>query len=40
VHIVAARLRDDPKTVLGTYAPLLPHSDEEAARAVAAALER
>jgi integrase len=28
VHIVAARLGDDPNTVLGTYAHLLPQSDE------------
>ena len=28
IHIVAARLGDDPKTVLGTYAHLLPQSDE------------
>jgi integrase len=28
VHIVAARLGDDPKTVLSTYAHLLPSSDE------------
>jgi integrase len=39
VHIVAARLGDDPKTVLGTYAHLLPQSDEIAAERVAAALE-
>jgi integrase len=38
VHIVAARLGDDPKTVLGTYAHLLPQSDEIAAERVAAAL--
>jgi integrase len=38
LHVVAARLGDDPKTVLGTYAHLLPHSDEIAAEAVAAAL--
>jgi hypothetical protein len=36
--VVAARLGDDPKTVLATYAHLLPHSDEMAAQAVAAAL--
>jgi integrase len=36
VHIVAARLGDDPKTVLGTYAHLLPQSDELAAERVAA----
>jgi integrase len=38
VHIVAARLGDDPKTVLSTYAHLLPQSDEIAAERVAAAL--
>jgi integrase len=38
VHIVAARRGDDPKTVLGTYAHLLPQSDEMAAERVAAAL--
>lgn len=39
VHIVAARLGDDPKTVLSTYAHLLPQSDELAAERVAAALQ-
>jgi integrase len=38
VHIVAARLGDDPKTVLATYAHLLPQSDELAAEGIAAAL--
>jgi hypothetical protein len=38
VHIVAARLGDDPKTVLGTYAHLLPQPDELAAERVAALL--
>ena len=38
VHIVAARLGDDPKTVLSTYAHLLPQSDELAAERVAQAL--
>ncbi len=38
VHIVAARLGDDPKTILDTYAHLLPQSDELAAERVAAAL--
>jgi integrase len=38
VHIVAARLGDDPKTVLSTYAHLPPQSDELAAERVAAAL--
>jgi integrase len=36
VHIVAARLGDDPKTVLSTYAHLLPQSDELAVDRVAA----
>ena len=36
VHIVAARLGDDPTTVLSTYAHLLPQSDELAAERVAA----
>lgn len=35
LHVVAARLGDDPKTVLATYAHLLPHSDAEAAAVVA-----
>jgi len=38
VHIVAARLGDDPKTVLSTYAHLLPQSDELAAERIAAVL--
>lgn len=38
VHIVAARLGDDPKTLLGTYAHLLPSSDEIAAERMAAAI--
>jgi integrase len=38
VHIVAARLGDDPNTVLSTYAHLLPQSDELAAERVAAAI--
>ncbi len=38
VHIVAARLGDDPNTVLSTYAHLLPQSDEWAAERVAALL--
>lgn len=38
LHIVAARLGDDPKTVLSTYAHLLPNSDAMAAEAVAAVL--
>jgi hypothetical protein len=40
VHIVAARLGDDPNTVLGMYAHLLPQSDEQAAERVAALLAR
>ena len=39
VHIVAARLGDDPKIVLSTYAHLLPQSDELAAERVAALIE-
>ena len=31
IHIVAARLGDDPKTVLDVYSHLLPQSDEIAA---------
>ena len=38
VHIVAARLGDNPNTVLDTYAHLLPQSDEQAAERVAALL--
>jgi integrase len=38
LHVVAGRLGDDPRTVLGTYAHLLPHSDAMAAEAVAAAI--
>jgi integrase len=38
VHIVAARLGDDPNTVLGTYAHLLPQSDEFAAERLASLL--
>jgi integrase len=38
VHIVAARLGDDPNTVLSTYAHFLPQSDELAAERVAALL--
>jgi integrase len=36
LHIVAARLGDDPRTVLARYAHLLPQSDEVAAERVAA----
>jgi hypothetical protein len=35
---VAGRVGDDPKTILGTYAHLLPHSDAQAAETVAALL--
>jgi integrase len=38
LHVVAGRLGDDPRTVLATYAHLLPHSDATAADAVAAAI--
>jgi integrase len=38
LHVVAGRLGDDPKTVLDTYAHLLPRSDEQAAAVVAAVL--
>lgn len=38
VHIVAARLGDDPKQILTTYAHLLPQPDELAADCVAAAI--
>ena len=40
VHIVAARLGDDPRQVLSTYAHLLPQSDELAAERVAALIDR
>ncbi|MGZ4179903.1 MAG: site-specific integrase [Solirubrobacteraceae bacterium] len=36
LHVVAGRLGDDPKTILSTYAHLLPLSDEMAAQTVAA----
>jgi integrase len=38
LHVVAARVGDDPKTILGTYAHLLPTSDAMAAEVVAAQL--
>lgn len=38
LHVVAGRLGDDPKTVLNTYAHLLPHSDAMAADAIAAVI--
>lgn len=39
LHIVAARLGDNPTTLLSTYAHLLPRSDAQAAEAVAGALD-
>jgi len=39
LHIVAARLGDDPTILLGVYAHLLPRSDIQAAEAVAAILD-
>jgi integrase len=36
LHVVAARVGDDPKTILGTYAHLLPTSDAMAAEVLAA----
>jgi hypothetical protein len=39
LHVVAARLGDDPKTVLATYAHLLPQSDAVAADTIAARLD-
>jgi integrase len=36
LHVVAARIGDDPKVVLATYAHLLPASDADAAERVAA----
>jgi integrase len=38
LHVVAARLGDDPKTVLGVYSHLLPNSDEMAAETLASVL--
>jgi hypothetical protein len=38
LHIVAARLGDDPRTTLAVYSHLLPSSDSAAADAVAAIL--
>ena len=38
LHVVAARLGDDAKILLDTYAHLLPRSDEHAAAIVAAKL--
>jgi integrase len=38
LHVVAARIGDDPKTVLGTYSHLLATSDEAAAGVIAGAL--
>jgi hypothetical protein len=39
LHIVAARLGDDPRTTLGVYSHLLPSSDIAAADAVAGILD-
>ena len=36
LHVVAARIGDDPRTLLKTYAHLLPTSDAEAAGRIAA----
>jgi integrase len=38
VHVAAARLGDAPRTILDTYAHLLPQSDEAVATIVATAL--
>jgi integrase len=38
LHVVAGRLRDDPKTILDTYAHLLSTNDEAAADVIAGAL--
>ena len=40
LHVVAARIGDDTKTVLATYAHLLPHSDAMAADTVAAIVDK
>jgi integrase len=40
VHVAAARLGDNPTTLLGTYAHLLPAADEQAAERVAELLAR
>jgi hypothetical protein len=39
VHVVAARIGDNPATLLETYAHLLPQSDAEAAARVAPATQ-
>lgn len=39
IHVAAARLGDAPKTVLATYAHLLPQSDEVAAERVASLID-
>ena len=39
LHIVAGRLGDEPTTLLGVYAHLLPRSDAQAAEALAAVLD-
>ena len=38
LHVVAGRLGDDPATLLGHYAHLLPHSDQDAANVIAEVL--
>jgi hypothetical protein len=38
VHVAAARLGDDPRTVLDRYAHLLPQSDQQAAKRMASLL--
>jgi len=38
LHIVAGRVGDDPTTLLGVYAHLLPRSDEQAAQVLAGVL--
>jgi integrase len=39
LHVVAGRLGDDPRTILSTYAHLLPHSDAEAVATVATVID-
>ena len=38
LHVVAGPIGDDPATVLGHYAHLLPHFDQDAANVIAAVL--
>ena len=38
LHVAAARLGDDPRTVLNSYAHLLPQADRDAAHRVSALL--